>query len=523
MPQPLHHHRSPRIVVAMKIVLVAIPIALFFVLVNDKLFFTPTLSFSYRPGQATSVGPTGAVFATLARTSDHPPRWRITTDSFPFHVIVPRLIQSVRVQVRLTRGTAPYIGFQTKSNANGNYSVIASSAFLDKLGWKHVTEGPTTLWMRDKHVGNKKVTVGTGRRAKTVTVATEWPVRQYSSVQDFRLDVPSLDLVATANLDHLALASIPDYRPRAAPTRIDHTFRGSHRLYVFASNEDLHLSFEKRDLNQQAGADALTVFVAKADQLTLYPPTWIKTVTVPDDGNAGTNGVPGPMQHVSLDIPGLGTGVYLVDIVTSQDVVFSRLVSSAHYLAFLGNVTLAEGPDYGQTSLNRVRLLTNGSVLNITDVHAQKKQDVAINGQKLSERERTTSPVASGLTGTTTIDIAIGDVVVSTDRLITVAPAELIPDQTHSLDLSGTPDLAPYDYLLAEYRPESSDQVLIDQTYQIDDLALAKKTISFSIESPGLKAGNGQIGFEDIRVTLNRGPFPWDKIRKKIMHSTLGG
>ncbi|MEK7537373.1 MAG: hypothetical protein AAB619_00160, partial [Patescibacteria group bacterium] len=354
----LHRHSVYKTVVRVaKVVMVIVPLALLADLINQSIFITPTLSYMYRPGRATrAVSPTAPT--TLIRTADAKLRWRVTTDNFPFKVIIPRLIEAVRVRVRLQPGTQSYIALNAKAKTDGDYSTIVSSAALDNLDWKHVSDGTMTLWMRDKRVSEEKIVTGTGKKAKTKTVTTERTLKQYASINDFRSAPPDLNTVATAGYDRLAFASIPNYRPSSSPITLNHTFRGSHQFYVYAANENLRLSFDKIDLNRQPGADTLTVRVARADQLTSDSRRWLKTVTVADDGHTGPKGPRGAAQRVELTLPMVTAGTYFVEIATSEDVMFTNLTSAQRHLAFAGRVFLAEGPAYGEPSFQPVQLVT---------------------------------------------------------------------------------------------------------------------------------------------------------------------
>ena len=515
----LHHHSVYKTVVsAVKVIMVIVPLALLADLINQSIFITPTLSYMYRPGRATrAVSPTAPT--TLIRTADAKLRWRVTTDNFPFKVIIPRLIEAVRVRVRLQPGTQSYIALNAKAKTDGDYSTIVSSAALDNLDWKHVSDGTMTLWMRDKRVSEEKIVTGTGKKAKTKTVTTERTLKQYASINDFRSAPPDLNTVATAGYDRLALASIPNYQPRSSPITLNRTFRGNHQLYVYAANEDLRLAFDKIDLNRQAGADTMTVQVARADQLTNDSRTWLKTITVADDGNAGPKGPRGAAQRVDLAIKNVPAGTYLVDITATEDVVFNNLTSAQHNLAFNGRVFLAEGPAYGEPSFQPVQLVTSGSSLSFAANHDQGKQTLTVAGKKFNLKELKVNQTASGLSGPTAFEIAKGDATVLSDGLIAIAPAELIPDGVHPVDVAGAPDLTPYDYIIAKYQPRPAGDkkdIVVDRTYNLNDLGLATKTLTFSIASPGLKASDAQLGLRDIRVTLIRGPFPWNKIWQKL-------
>lgn len=512
----LHHYKTTSWLLLAKAVFVLIPVMLFISLLNDHVFITKHLSYTYQPGKPAHVI-VPKTPAQLLKTADRALRWRISVDNFLFNVTIPRLIESIRVRVRLDPGTQSYVALNAVGVKGADSSTIISATALDALTWKHVSSGGFTLWMRDKHVSEEKISEGTGKNTKTKTITTERTVAQYESIDAFRTNPPDMSTVGLVGVDRMTFAKVDNYKPSSSPMSLGHTLRGSHQLYVYADNETLKLTFDKVDLNRSKGTDGITIRVARVSDLTAGSRTWIKTMKIVDDGVSGQDGPRGKAQPVTVEIPNAVPGVYFVDISTSNDVLLANLKSDQQYLSFNGSVYIADGPAYAEPIFLPVSLKTNGGMVTLAANHDQGKQDVTVNGKKYSIQDVKVDHVVNKLKGETAINIPKGDIIVTSDGLLAFAGFKLLPDGARSVDLTTvSPDLESFDYILAEYVPRTDNKLEVDQTYPLSDLDLAGKNLTFSIYSPGLQASGATLGLKNIRVTFDRGPFPWEKVWKKL-------
>lgn len=512
----LHQRRSFSWVLVTKVILVLIPIGVFFSLLNHNLFLTAVLNYTYRPGHAgQTVGPVTA--SQLLKTGDPKLRWRISVDNFLFNVNIPRLIDKIRVRVRLDPGTQPYVALRALGPKGADTTTIISAAGLDSLNWRRVTKDHLTLWMRDKRVSVEKVSTGTGKTATTKNVTTERTVVQYDSVDAFQANPPDMDTIGLVGVDRMTYTRIENYQPNQTPVQLGYTLRGSHQFYVYAADETLKFSFDKIDLNRVTGTDGVGVRVARIGDLQASGRVWLKTVNVGDDGVSGREGPRGNSQPVSVEIPDASPGMYLVDIAAGVDVLLDNFVSAQRNLSFTGSLYIADGPAYAEPKFTPLSLRTNSRVVNLAANHEQGRQNVLINGKKITLPGVKVNHQASDLTGTTTIDIPKGDIIVSGDGLFSVGGFSLLPAGARSVDVTTpTLELDNVDYILAEYVPRASGTPEIDRTFDLNELDLKVKTVTFSIDAPGLQTSGATLGLKDIRVSLIRGPFPWNKVWEKL-------
>ncbi len=500
---------------ALKSFLLLVPLIAFFTLLNNHLLLTPTISYAYHPGKvARVISPDDP--ATILRTANPALRWKLTTDTLPFQVTVPRAVEGIRVRGQLQRGTQPAVWLKAEGTKDADMYSLVSSAFLDSLDWAHVTDGKTTLWMRAKSDSSETVIEGTGKEKKETTRTWTKDIQQFASVKEFHDNPPDNNLVATLGYDRLGLMSLSKVELPNEGISLPQIFRGGHQFYVYSKGGELKLSFDKIDRNRKKDADTMTVRIARADELTARRPTWLTTLRIKDDGNVGGNGPKGDPQKVELNIPNTESGAYLVDIVTSEDVLITNLSSSSPMLSFIGRVFLAEGPAYGEKDFRTAKFLTNGSTVTMAAAHEQGKQDVTIANKKYSLKGVNVDIQATGLRGITSFDLDRPDIKISSDGLLSITPAKIFPTAgTHPLDLSA-PNLDAVDYVLAAYVPSTKKTISFDETFTWTELNLQGKRLAFSLEMPGLQASSATVALKELKATLIRGPFPWGKIASRL-------
>lgn len=486
---------------AIKTFAVVVFLLVFWTLLNDHAFLTRTLQAVYLPGDpARVIRPADS--GLLVRTADPERRWSLSGSAFPFTVVTPFASRSVRVQAKLSPATATSITL-TAAGADhlGTLSVLAYSRFLNGLDWDHVGAGGLTLWQRPR-----------GQHAPVSNA------RQYSSVNEFFSSRPDPNTVATAGLDRMALSTIRDYRPATSSMTIQQTLRGSMQFYVYAAHETLSINFDAVALNRVKGKNSLVVRVGKSDQLTSSRRSWLSVVTVGDDGITNGKNIIGPAQPVSISLPNVEPGYYLVDIVTSDDTVVQHLTSRQHVLAFSSRIVLADGPAYGaQNRYVPASIRTSGPDLSLAPAHSQGIQTIRVDGvaRRLSQVRVYTT--LGHLSPSAIVDIPQDDVMVSSTGLIAIQPAQLPQDGgMRPLEIDSEPNLDGVQYIIAPYGiPESRRDLVADYTFDGTMLQLSKANqYSFSLIVVG-----GPIGLKDIHVQLIRGAYPSSLVWEKFLHA----
>lgn len=512
----INHNHHLRYAFWLKLAIVVAPLLVLVISVNNNFILTNTVSFLYAPGsRATVVGLEDP--SSVLRTASTTIPWRIFADILPVSVRLPRIIESVRVKARLSLSTQPTVWFTATGNAEGgDMTSLYCSSLLNELTWKSVTSDHQTIWQRPDQQ-TKETTIIDG---KSITISPR-RVRQYTSLEEFRANPPDLQKVATIGIDRMALSKVNSYRPATKPITLDHTIRGSQSIYTYASGETISLSFDMIDMNRTKGKSGLAIRIGRADQLTDRNRRWLVTKTVGDDGDVRGDRKRKPPRHVTISLPKAASGMYRIEIATTNDILLTRLTSSQHYFAFERQLFLADGPAYFVgANFSDVNVQTDGSRVSFTPYHAEGAQTIMVDNKKIQLKTAREDYSSNDLRGVTTIKIAKGDVLITSTGLINMDPASMLPSGTAEIDPVANPDLSAYDYVMAEYLvPKDKKTITIDETYKVSDLKLsAKKQLQFSLAFPGLRTNDYLIGLQDIRVTLYRGPLPWSKIWNRLTH-----
>lgn len=480
-----------------KVIIISLPVIALVGLLNHHYFLTPTLTYTFKPGKAARVltvdSPT-----KIVRTADPALGWQIRTDQTRFRVEIPRIIENIQIRTKLQRGTQPYVELVADGRAGADITTIVSSALLDNLDLPMVKNDVYTLWTND-------------------SMSDQFPIRSYSSVEEFLAEPPTdLTRVAVAGVDPMSLVKNPNYEASATSIRIPNSFRGKHRLYVYANNEDINFSLEKIDLNRQTGPDPLTIRIARVKSGSGPTYEWISSITIEDDGQIEAGGRAGRGQSETLSLPMAEPGIYVIDIIASEDVIFRNIASSQDQLAFSNKVFLADGPTYDGSDFEPLLLMADGSQLTVAAAHFEGQQSVIVGGEHYNIDGIKVEKKIDNLSGQTPITIPKGDVILRTDGLITLQAAKLPPAGARFLDLAGQPTISKYSYILAAYDPQTNGDA-IDRwfSYDVGDLDLIVKTLTFRILAPGLQTLGGTLGLESIGAKLVRGPFPWNKVWTK--------
>lgn len=483
-------------------IIVLIPIFLFGLIINNRYVLTSAVTFSFLPGHDQRV--VKLVRPDSLINSAGTPKWVMTGDELAMTSSLGRLPESVTVRFNLTGLTQPYLLLQAQgSAARGTLSSIVRATALDNLGWDRTSAGPLTLWQRPSPQTKEKPAV-----------------RHYASLPDLRQSLPDLKRVAVVGVDPLALYQDPNYRAGSTVLQTNHIFRGTHRLIMYAGHETLNLAFDKIDLNRKKGADTVTVKISRPADVLGATNKRIIVRTIQDDGVTEATGIDGSVQAFSVSVPVTEAGVFFVEINTNEDVVFKNLRSTQKFMAFDGNIFLADGPAYGPGRVfSPVNLVTNGSLIGLNAVHPAGFQTVVFGKQKMTLKTIKAEQTFKNLQGLTALNFTQGDVAVRSDGQIAISPFQvLLARGAAALDVSRTPNFDPYDYVIAAYQPDHGDANLTAAaTYQLKDLAVdKKKQIHFSLEAPGRTVAGSIVGLKRISVTYQRGRFPWNKIMQKI-------
>jgi hypothetical protein len=458
-------------------------------ILNQNLFLTKSLTYHFDPndpGQVVRLSDRSDLVGVYG--AEDALEWKLNSDSLKFTVKIPRTFESAKVTFDFDNRSQSAISLTAQAPPNVSATpALMNVQHLNNLPWKHISNGVMTLWQRPDE-----------------------NVRQYDTPEQFQAEPPSSERIGVVGVDPQTLFVIPGYRPAAQPLILNHTFRGSHTLSLYAQDETLAVNFNKIDLNREAGEDTLSY------KLSLRGKVLLKG-TVPDDGITGKNRPVGIAQPVSIRLPNAGKGIYELELKTSEDVLLQNVTSSQHYLAFENHVFLADGPSYlAQSAFRPVRLSLLSDSATFETPHEEGLQSIRV-GDRSVTLEEPKVRVKATIEKNNIISFSRGNVLITGNAIVLEPAKQFFQFLPRSMPLAGSPSVEGIDYLWAPYLPrETFGEFTTAKTFAFEDLFIKSKTLYFTINAPGLVADRSQLFLRGIEVKLTRGSLPWHSLWRKI-------
>lgn len=502
-------NRPPLALQIVRWAVIVVPFVLLAYLVNQRFVVFSDAAVTYHPER-----PEGRIktrdLALVRAASRDDNSWIINNDEFAFRAIMPRVVSNVRLELELTAKKIPYLLLTATGAADGDWSKLLKSTTLDALDWNAQTEGEITLWQRPDRI--KESFSNSGKKTSQLS-----PVKQFPNQAAWRRGPVNPARVALLDLDQYAFFHPRNYSPRTTMRGLGTDIRGPQTIYAFAANEDIRIAFKKTDMNLKDGRDPLTVRVRRADSVVSDPNRWLWRREFPDDGLTNHRGTRGQAVTYDIVIPQVQAGMYVIEFVADDEVLIRDLKTSQQVFSFVNRLYLANGPIFtpGQT-FKPLTVTTSIHQLRLWTFHNEGRQVVNVNGGALNIKnirqpyDLNLKPISS------TVNIPKGDMVIEGPGLITIPPFILPQPMGTSVSLTNELNLEPYDYLLAPYIPQPSEAVVFRYVFPTDTLNIKDKALKFSLRAAGLRQSDGQLALQRLRVTFDRGPFPWDKIWGKV-------
>lgn len=475
------------------------PLILLGWLLNQNYLITSKLTHTLRPGESVR----SIQFKDpqeVVRTADTAECWRPLNDRLDFSVLIPRRIPSLSVAANLESINQPIIWLDAPGTSlTGDSRTLVYSQMLQQLTWPTVTDGRLTLWQRP----------GQGFT--------------YSSVDEFITSPPKRDQIMVEGVSPYLFYELTASETRTAPIRLPHSLRGKHDIYVTAGPGDLRLEFDKVDLNRQGDADPMRIRIARAEDVDVSHPNWIKNIDIADDGDIKASNKRGRPIGVSVVLPNPKAGLYLVRVETSEDVLLENVASYSEYIAS-PRWFIAAGPDYYPGIVPApLEVSALAKSIWVTPIHIYGRQKIKVASSTYSiENLKVQHELVGILPDVTTIEITKPDVIVEADGLVTLGPAPEFPLQALAqAELDGLQEPAEVNYVLAKYQVmDQTKRPNFEQEFELSELALKTKTVDFALQFPGLREKNNRVCIDSLQTTFTRGPFPWQAIQRKLIPGT---
>ena len=243
-------------------------------------------------------------------------------------------------------GKPPIVEIGAMTRAGGEFLMRTGlNRNLDDLDWQVLSNGGVRLYQRSATYGN---------------------------IDEFYLNPPGPESLATYGDPELPDTGIYGYQPQSGRQELHLSLRGRHRFRVYLDGESLDFKLDLQDMNRARGEDP--VRVAVYDDQGHGP---LFETSVADDGNGSDDQSASDIRHLEVTWVPPVSGFYLVDVATSDDVFIRRIFTSQRQLGFVGRVHLGDQIGYWDQP-NPVKVRLAGSSLAVKTPTVSGRQTLGI-------------------------------------------------------------------------------------------------------------------------------------------------
>lgn len=335
---------------------------------------------------------------------------------------------------------------------------------------------------------------------------------RYRTVAEFLANPPPRENVATYRYDLAGRFALPGYTPRPDGAQVTVPLRGTHRFATYAgSGETLALTLDVQDLNQRAGADAVTVSVSR-DGVRL------QQAVLPDDGDATDRQHASSVRTLVISLDAPAAGLLRVELAaSSDDVVFRRIATNLGSLAFSGPVTLDAGQALAAAT-TPLTLTTDATRVMALTTHAEGLQRLQV-GSTALDVVATHQPVRVSVSGgVKEIVVARPDVQLTTNSTLAFSREAWFSPDAVSLGSGVGFDAERIRTIIARYPESRLEDGWRTTTVRFPLLphAAAARTAKVAVSLPELAAGDQGIRLRRIQVRLLGSPLTLSDVTRKL-------
>lgn len=399
----------------------------------------------------------------------------VTGDPAFFYVHPHRSFSSVDATIVFQNHDTPIVEFGALASKNPErYTLLPlQNLIIDQSSWPRLSEDGLLLLQRKP---------------------------QYSSVQEFLLNPPSRDQIATYHADLSAPFRLSDYVASKTQQTIPVSLRGSFILKTYAKNEPLQFEFSYMDMNRDNGADPVSLLVTNEQGEP------IAHAEAPDDGVVNT-GKASMLKTVAVQTGPVSEGVYKLEFQTNRDIFVRSIQTFQQKIVFLNGVYLADEDGY-KNAFTPVTFWTEAKQLSMQTRHAQSVQTVTLgtNFLSLSAPYQLMTTVISD-PGLVPVKIEKGDVEVVTDAPIAFSQAQYFrPDPVRLLPHTDLDQLG-VNYVLAHYTPPTEQDGWSRATVHLDTSSILlqnQDSWKFTFSTPEIGDLHTSVDVKEIILEMNK-------------------
>ncbi len=296
--------------------------------------------------------------------------------------------------------------------------------------------------------------------------------KKYSSITDFVKNPPQRESIALYNYSLPNSITIPDYKLYDVPKEYEVGLRGTFSFLTYSNGEPIDITFSM--LNENAEHTQPVIFSLYNDQgNTVY------TERINIDQKKLNQ--PSIIEK-RITTNKLSSGMYRVEVKTSEDIIFSTIKTTQSRLAFINRVSLV------RASRKNFSLYSDVTNLQAQTLDPQSLQTITVNNDqlRLSETYKQFSIILQDQTRVVKeIKLEHDNVVLAGDGVFSFSPREVInpfPRQfTNKTDI----EKSDIDFVLAKYQPVGfSEPFSRTVHFNINPTCLDGKGIPFMIAAP---------------------------------------
>jgi len=283
--------------------------------------------------------------------------------------------------------------------------------------------------------------------------------------------------------------------------------RGDHTFYVYIKG-NLSISVEKQDMNWYNGSDALEI------RLYSQANTFIKNITVPDDGNVGKNTVRGNLQKGVLEAI-LDEGVYKVTMKGGSDILIRSIELNNGYI-MVQNPFLAGVLYTSSTRYNLYTQTLNGDRPGFLTYHTEGLQTVNISSGNYTRSLNITTvntwhyidlPPGKELYQ---IEIPGGDIIINAKNYFSFTnDSYFASSSVKTLKLQNSMKWLKenmVDYVIVPNQKiiEEGNWTIASAEFNLTDAYIEKDILNFAISAPHLQNSNYSIPLDWIKIYMEK-------------------
>ncbi|MFA7702850.1 MAG: hypothetical protein WCX80_05350, partial [Patescibacteria group bacterium] len=392
---------------------------------------------------------------------------KVIGDSIYFSLFTPRRFETAKM-------TIVYRGFDYES-----YPIIETGVMVDPILHNYRLY-PVSNYIIDRLSSEwKKINDGS-----LVLLQKE---KKYSSVSDLLASPPQKNELAFYNYQYNFPYQIDNYQKSQEVVDLP-DLRGAYQFYTYISNEDLNFSVDFLDLNQNAdqNGDPIQIYVYDTGKKA------VAEYSLPDDGNKTDGGKSTEARNVKINIPGLVSGVYKVEVKVNDDLVSQNIKTTQGKLSFISRVWL-----YNHSS-QAINLWTDGSFIKsrVNDPSGVGRISLNNNYFEIPETYQQYKFLFDKPQARNSIIVYRPETIIETSGVFSFGEDALINPDVYKIDQNS--NLDKIKYIIADYNSPINLGIWrrADIYLDISDVYREKGQTNFIISIPGLLAENNLVGAE---------------------------